>query len=457
MAGAAPPGPADRAALRRWFDAAITAVEPGAAVRRQLHVSGDRVIAGAVPRAFAWDARVVLIAAGKAAVGMATAIAGIFGPRLTHGMVARPQGDAGALLMPATFGDATTLAVFVAGHPVPDRGSQQAATAALAAVRGLGSRDLVVVGLSGGASALLAAPRPPLTLADKQATTAALVACGADISAINCVRRHLSLIKGGGLARAATPAHVLTLAMSDVPGDVWATIASGPTVPDPSTWAQALAVIERFDLGDRLPPAVLTLLHRGVAGAEAETAKPGDCDLPTAHHVLIATNADAVQAAQSAARVDGHDAVIWKAPLTGEAATCASILVDDLLTRRRAGWRGVLVAGGETTVRLGDAPGHGGRNQEFALAAARALHAAGSAADGITVLAAGSDGVDGPTDAAGAIVDQATVPRASALALDVDDHLRRHDAYPLFAALGDLVRTGPTGTNVMDLVIAIVG
>lgn len=437
--------PEPRAILAQCFAAGVAAVEPAAAVRRHLVREGDALVLGAERLALADVDRVVVIGAGKASAPMAQAVEELLGTRVRGGVVVVKHGHGVPL---------RAVRLHEAAHPVPDAAGEAGARALETAVAGLGPRDLVLAVISGGASALMPAPRAGLTLADLQAVTRLLLASGAPIADMNAVRKHVSRLAGGQLARRVAPARLWTLVLSDVVGDDLAAIASGPTVPDPTTFADVAAIVGRHGFADRLPPAVAALLARGVRGEEPETAKPGEACFARACTAIVGSNRLALTAAAEAARVLGVEPVVIDAPLTGEARTAAAAFCRRALTiAAGAGRPRLLLAGGEVTVTLGERPGRGGRAQEFALAAALAL--SGNA--GISVLAAGSDGSDGPTDAAGAFADGATCARAAARALDARDHLARHDAYPFLAALGDLHVTGPTRTNVMDLYLALVG
>jgi hydroxypyruvate reductase len=333
------------------------------------------------------------------------------------------------------------ITVLQSAHPVPDAAGEAAARRMLAAVQGLGPDDLVLALISGGASALLPLPAPGLTLADKQAVNRGLLACGANIAEMNCVRKHLSAIKGGRLAAAAAPARVVTLAISDVPGDDPAVIGSGPTVADPTTFADARAIVSRYAIA--VPPAVAAHL----AAAAAETPK----SLPRAEFRVIATPLMALRAAAEAARAAGLAPLILGDALQGESRELGTVLAAIAASVRRHGEPlaapALLLSGGETTVTLGAGPvGRGGRNSEFLLGLAVALDGAA----GIWALAGDTDGIDGSEDAAGALVTPDTLARARALGVDARALLAAHDSYTLFASLGDLIVTGPTLTNVND-------
>lgn len=339
------------------------------------------------------------------------------------------------------------IAVHEASHPLPDARGIAGAEAALRLAANADASDLVLCLLSGGASALWPAPPPGVTLEDLRTTTDALLRAGAPIRELNAVRKHLSRIAGGQLARAAYPARVLTLAISDVVGSPPDVIGSGPTVPDPTTYRDALEALARR--GVAVPPSVQTQLEAGAAGEHPETPKPGDPVFGRTEWHLVASVADALQGATEEATRLGYPAAIVTDRMEGEARQVGREIAG---LARSARPPAALLLGGETTVTVrGD--GYGGRNQELALAAAIALEGVPN----VLVAALGTDGTDGPTDAAGAVVDGATVARGRARGLDARNHLHRNDAYPFLEATGDLLLTGPTGTNVADLVLILVG
>ncbi len=379
--------------------------------------------------------RTVVVGVGKSAALMAAAVEEAWPDAALEGVVVTRYGHAVAT---------RRIAVIEAGHPVPDEASERGAARVLAAVRGLGAEDLVLALISGGGSALATLPAPGLTLADKQDVNRALLASGATIQEMNTVRKHLSAFKGGRLAAAAAPARLVTLAISDVPGDDPAVIASGPTVPDPSSFAEARAILARYGIAP--PPAVAARL----AAAEDETPKPGS--LPHAEFRLIATPAMALAAASAKARAAGLSPLILGDALEGEAREMGTVMAGIAASVATHGQPlappAVLLSGGEASVTIGAGPaGSGGRNTEFLLGLAVALQ--GRA--GVWAIAGDSDGIDGTEDAAGALIGPATLARARAAGLDARATLARHDSYTLFAALGDLVKTGPTLTNVNDI------
>lgn len=380
-----------------------------------------------------------MVGAGKAAARMADGVAAALPRTSLAGLLVAPSGPEHP---PAP------LRFLHGSHPLPDERSLAAGEALWQCLATAPADVPVLCLISGGASSLVVHPRPPLTLRDKLAVNELLLRCGAPIEEINTVRKHLSLIKGGGLLRAAGGRPVQTLALSDVVGDDPAVIGSGPAVPDPTTHADALAILARRGIMDRVPAAVLELLRRGTRGEVEETVKPGDPVAAAAPVAVIGRNDVALRAAAAAARRLGYEPVIEATPLVGDTTQAATAWAQRVRAQP-ADRRWCLLAGGETTVVVRGA-GRGGRNQEFALAAAPDL-----AGCPVAALSAGTDGIDGPTDAAGAFVDGRTIERARRAGLDWSAALRANDSYAFFAALGDLHRCGPTGTNVMDIKIAL--
>ncbi len=376
-----------------------------------------------------------VIGAGKASAAMAQAVERLLGRRVSGGFVNVPDGIATHL---------RRIQLQPCGHPIPDQRGVDGARRILKIAHAAGPRDLVIALISGGASAMLPAPAPPLTLEGKQELTKRLLASGATIHEMNTVRKHLSVIKGGQLAQAVFPATLLTLLISDVVGDNLEVIGSGPTVPDPSTIADAARVLERYDVP--LPAAVT--MH--------ETPKPGDPVFVRASELMIASNKQAIAAAAKQARELGYRAVVLSTTIEGETRDIASMharIAREILESGRPVRRpACLLSGGETTVTL-RGKGLGGRNQEFVLAAALAL---GSSAGPVTILSAGTDGIDGPTDAAGAMADSSTLPRASELGLDPRQFLDNNDSYRFFEPLNALLKTGPTGSNVADVRVLLI-
>ena len=414
------------------LSAALRAVDPDAVVRAHLQRSGNALQVGAQAYPRSENSRIFLVAFGKAAYPMAAAALSILGGNIDTGLILTKYGHAGPPL-------SDRIRILEAGHPVPDENGLTGAREMLGMVEDAGPEDLVLCLVSGGGSALLTAPVPSIDLAALRVLNERLLASGADIHAINTVRKHLSQVKGGRLAASAHPAQVVSLILSDVVGDDLDIIASGPTVPDPSTFADAVEILER----DRIP--VPEALRAGLLGEIPETPKPGDPVFDRVTNMLIGTNRIAAEAAFAEAGRLGFQPRLLTTRLTGEARKAGAELAAQAAEMPRgACW----IAGGETTVTLGDSPGLGGRNQELALAAVHRL----AGLEDTLLVALATDGGDGPTDAAGAVASNRTLARAANLGLDPDDFLERHDAYHFFEPLGDLIRTGPTRTNVNDLV-----
>jgi glycerate-2-kinase len=428
-----------REQLVRVYRAAIAAVEPASLIRARFLAGDTTLLRIGENRTTPVAARTWLIAAGKAAGPMARETSRILGRRLAGGFVALPHRARG--LPPA-------LRQFVAGHPLPNRRSLEAGKRAAAIAAGARRGELLIVLLSGGASSLLVFPAAGISLEDKAATNDLLLRSGATIGEINTVRKHLSRIKGGGLLRRGGAARVIGLILSDVIGGSPAVVGSGPTASDPTTFADALRVLARHRILDRVPRAVRRHLELGARGLRRETLKPGE---RSARNFVIGDNRLALQAAGKQAEKLGFGSQILTVSLRGGTERAARRYGAEV--RRRARAKSLcLLAGGETTVKV-RSKGSGGRNQHFALALAEEI----AGLRNVRCLIAGSDGRDGPTDAAGAFVDGTTVERARRLGLEPHAFLRNHDSHAFFAALGDLFRPGPTGTNVMDLEIAIIG
>jgi hydroxypyruvate reductase len=382
--------------------------------------------------------RVLVVGCGKASGAMAAALEAELADRIADGLVVVKDG----YLVPTR-----RVRLVEAGHPVPDPRGEAAARALRELVAGATVDDLVIVLISGGGSALAPSPAPPITLEEKRAVTRLLLGAGATINELNAVRKHLSLFKGGQLARAAAPARVVTLVLSDVIGDPLDVIASGPTAPDRSTFGDAVEVLQRRGVWEATPPAVRERLEAGVRGEVDETPKPGDPALARVEHRVIGNNALVTDAAVACATSLGYRPTLLTRALEGEARNVAR----DLVARAAAlAPPACLVAGGETTVTV-RGRGRGGRCQELALAAALAIEGRRH----LTVLAGGTDGTDGPTEAAGGLVDGDTVHRLTVASIDGRAALDANDANPALAASGDLLVSGPTCTNLLDLYIVL--
>ena len=435
------------ARFRPILQNALDAVDPGRAVAAALRLEGDTLHVGKQTVDLAKIRRILVLGAGKAGAPMAQAVEEVLGARIDSGRVVVKEGHGAPT---------RRIKLLEAGHPVPTQAGLDAGAELLALAQNAGKDDLVICLLSGGGSALLESLPAPLTLGQLQATTALLLASGATINELNTVRKHLSLIKGGRLAQAVAPARLITLVLSDVVGSPLDVIASGPTVADPGTWSDAWNIVQRYRLDGHLPAPVIAHLRAGLEGIIPDTPKAGDPVLDAAQTLVIGDNALAAAAAHAEAVRRGYNAAILTTFLEGEAGEIGRVAVA-LAREVQAHGRPVaapacMILGGETTVTLGDNPGKGGRNQEIALAAALAL----DGMEGIIVVALATDGSDGPTDSAGGVVNGTTAARARALGLDPYAALQRHDAYPLLDATNALLRTGPTRTNVNDLLFVFV-
>jgi glycerate 2-kinase len=421
-----------RRQARDIFKAALRAANPAEGVTRQL-----------AREDFGAYRHIYVIGAGKAGAAMARATERALGRRITRGLVNVKYGHTAAL---------RRIELNECGHPVPDQRGVEGARRIAEMAAGAGADDLVLCLISGGASALLPLPADGITLDEKQETTKLLLACGANIHEFNAVRKHISQIKGGQLARVAYPARVLALLLSDVIGDNLDVIGSGPTAPDASTFAQARAILEKYALFERVPASIRRRIERGERGEIRETPKPGDAIFARVRNVVTGSNRLAVDAATARAKKLGFHTLVLSTFIEGEtreiARMHAAIAKEIVNSGRPLRPPACLITGGETTVTLrGD--GLGGRNQEFVLAAAMDI----AGLPNVVVMSAGTDGSDGPTDAAGAIADGGTLARDPQAA----EFLARNDSYHYFEGLGDLVVTGPTNTNVMDVRLILVG
>lgn len=423
------------------FKAALRAVDPVEAILKHVKREGEGLLIGETRLELSKFDRILVVGAGKADAPMAQAVESLLGERVSDGIIVVKDGHGLPL---------QRVRVHEARHPVPDERGLRAAEEILSLVSGAGERDLVICLISGGGSALLVAPAEGVTLKDKQQVTQLLLACGASIHEINTVRKHLSRVKGGGLAHTTHPATLVSLILSDVVGDDLDTIASGPTVPDSTTFRQAEQILGRYGIWDQAPRSVRMYLEKGVKGEIPETPKLGDPSFQRGVWELVGTNLQALKAARKEAERMGYRTMILSGMIEGEtrevAKAHAAIAKEVLSSENPIAPPACVLSGGETTVTLkGD--GKGGRNTEFALASAMALEGV----ENVVVLSGGTDGTDGPTDAAGAMADGETVSQAREKGLDPVDYLRRNDAYTFFETLGGLVITGPTRTNVMDV------
>ena len=421
------------------FRAALRAADPEQAVLRHLRRDGDTLIAGKRRYRLNDFDRVQVIGAGKAGAAMARAVERIAGKKLSAGFVNIKDGDA-----PRT----RRVELNPSGHPVPDQRGFDGARRIASIARAATARDLLICVISGGASALMPSPADPLTLEEMQRTTGQLLACGATIHELNTIRKHVETLKGGQLARLASPARVIALILSDVVGDDLDVIGSGPTVGDTSTFADAAQIFKKY----RVVPAeaVAARIAAGIAGKIPETPRPEDAALRHVQNLIVGSNRQAIDAAAAKARELGYRTLILSTFIEGEtvdaAKTHAAIVKEILTSARPLRPPACVLSGGETTVTVRGA-GLGGRNQEFVLAAVIALEGFAP----FTILSAGTDGIDGPTDAAGAIATDQTIPCARAQRIDPREFLKHNDSYHFFERVNGLIKTGPTGTNVMDI------
>ncbi len=427
--------------------AGVAAADPARAIHRVVRRDGAWLEVDGALYDLSAIRRVLVVGAGKGSARMAAALEAILGDRIAAGAVTTKHGYVEPL---------QRVALIEAAHPLPDDAGMRGAARIADLAAGAAEGDLVFVVISGGGSALLPMPAPGITLEEKIAATDLLLRSGATITEVNAVRKHLSGIKGGQLARMAAPARVVTLILSDVLGNPLDAIASGPTVPDPTTFADALATIDRFALRAKVPASVQRHLDQGAAGSVPETPKPGDPIFARTQTVIVGDIRLAASAAVERAEALGYQTRLCATAVQGEARDVGGrfgSMVRDARQGALPGGVGLcLVMGGETTVSV-RGRGRGGRNQELALGAAGAI----AGLPQILVAAFGTDGTDGPTDAAGAVADGTTLSRARAVGLDPAVALRNNDCYPFFDGLGDLIVSGPTNTNVNDLWLGLVG
>ena len=433
-------------ALEDIFRAGLKAVDPERAVRRYVRCKGNRLFVGDCSYSLDRFKRILLIGAGKGTAPMAKALEDILGDWLNSGWIIVKYGHG----MPLK-----KTHIMEAGHPIPDEAGLRATEDLLKQAQGCTEEDLIICAFSGGGSALLPAPSPPIDLDQKQESTRLLLECGATINELNAMRKHLSRSKGGWLAKTAYPATLISLILSDVIGDPLDVIASGPTVPDESTYSDCMEIIERYDLTNRLPAGVVEYFKQGAAGMLPETPKVGDPVFSKVQNLIVGNNREALLAAREQAISLGYTTLVLSSQIEGEAREVAQVFAAIGKEIRQAGLPisppACLLAGGEPTVTI-QGSGKGGRNEELALAFAIAI----DGWDGISLLSAGTDGTDGPTDAAGAIVSGLTCSRARQANLNPQAFLSANDSNSFFESLGDLLITGPTRTNVADLICMIV-
>lgn len=435
-----------RGILIELVDGAIGSVSPYSAVRKWAKIDGGKLVVGGHELDLGEVDKVVAVGGGKACGGMALAVEQILGDRLTEGVVNIPVGA-----VPRT----RKIRFVEAGHPIPTESSVRGVKGMMSTLGGLSERDLAICLISGGGSALMSLPAGNLGLGDLQETTQLLLKSGATIYELNAVRKHLSAVKGGQMAKAAYPARMVSLIISDVVGDRLDTIASGPTVPDQTTYSDALSVLEKYNLTEKVPVGVLDHLKRGAEGKIPETPKAKEDYFRNAFCEIIASNRDALEAAERIGRSHGLNVHILTTTMQGEARKVGEHLSHVAREVCEAGRPiprpALLLSGGETTVTV-KGKGVGGRNQELALAAVRGI----ADLDNVTIASFSTDGIDGPTDAAGAVADGFTLQKAVQRGLDPSSYLKNNDSYHFFKELGDLLLTGPTKTNVMDVVAMLI-
>jgi hydroxypyruvate reductase len=433
------------------FSKALSAVDPSRILKDGIRIEKDYLrirIEEESERIFDFNAfnRIFLVGTGKASNSMAQAIEEIFGDRITRGLITTKYGHRLPL---------KKTEIIESGHPIPDQNSYDGARKIESLLKESGLNDLVIFLLSGGGSALLTLPADEIDLKEKQEMTQLLLDCGAEINEINTIRKHISQIKGGWLAKWAYPSTVIGFILSDVVGDQLDVIGSGPTIPDSSTFEEAWQILEKYDLLNEISSSIQKHLRLGKGGKVEETPKPGDVVFKKVYNVLIGSNILALRAAEKEASSLGFNTFILSSSIVGETREAArfhtAIAKEVISSGNPIQKPACILSGGETTVTK-EGNGLGGRNQEFALAGALEI----SGIERVVLLSGGTDGTDGPTDAAGAVADHTTVRKAESMGLDPKAYLKNNDAYPFFRSLGDLLITGPTHTNVMDVRIMLI-
>ena len=436
----------ERAEVLEVLKAALEAVDPGKLIKRHVRLEGDRLIIGERAYDLKDYKNIFVIGGGKASAALAQALEKILGERISAGIVNTKYGYTA---------ETEIIKINEAGHPLPDERGLRGVEEMRRLLSAATEDDLIICLLSGGGSALMPLPAPGIGLEEKAQVTDLLLRSGAAIEELNTVRKHLSAVKGGQLARLAYPAEVIALILSDVLGDPLETIASGPTVPDPTTFAEAQNILERYGLWERIPVAVREHILQGMAGEAPETPKPGDPCFAHVYNLIIGNNRLAVQAALEKAEELGFNTMLLSTFLEGEAREVGKVLAALAKEVVHSGnpipKKALIVAGGETTVTV-RGQGRGGRNQELALSAAISI----AGLDGVAIAALATDGTDGPTDGAGGLVDGYTLKRARGKGLNPIEYLGNNDSYNLLRRTGDLIITGPTNTNVNDLMLVAI-
>lgn len=435
-----------RALALKSIEAAVNAADPKRIIASRVSLKNSVLHVNGCSFDLRKFKRIYVIGGGKASGSMAEALERILGERITDGLVNVPRGSKHRTRI---------VKLHEASHPIPDEAGVKGASRMLEIAEQAGEDDLIICLISGGGSSLMPMPCEGITIDDKRRITEDLLKCGATINEINTVRKHVSRFKGGWLAKKAYPATILNLVLSDVLGDPLDSIASGPTVPDPTTFSDAINVLKKYGLWDGAPPSIRNVLLDGEKGLMPETPKPGDVAFMKVHNFIIGNNRLACSAACEALKLEGLNALLLTSMLEGEArhvgTALASIAREIHASQNPIKRPAGIVAGGETTVTV-IGKGLGGRNQEIALAAALKI----SGLDGVVVASLSTDGIDGPTDAAGALADGRTLIKANAIGLSPWEFLADNDSYGFFSKLDDLILTGPTGTNVNDVSVIVV-
>jgi glycerate-2-kinase len=430
------------------IEALLDEVDPKKVVKSHVRLANETLIVGEKSFDLSSFNNILVVGGGKASGFMAEALEEILGDRIKRGLIVVPKGTSGKYKTKRT-------AFHEASHPIPDNSSVEGARKIVNLVSHAKENDLVICLISGGGSSLMALPRTGILLEDKQKVTDLLLKCGATINEINTVRKHISAFKGGQLAKTAYPATILGLLLSDVLGDPLDVIASGPTVPDSSTFEEAVKILKSYDLWEKIPGSIKKVLLEGEKGLIDETPKKGDPIFEKVHNVVIGNNRLACQATIKAMKKSGLNTMFLSSFLEGEArevGTALAALVKEVLASGNPLPPPVgIVVGGETTVTV-TGRGKGGRNQELALAAALRIEGL----DKVVIASISTDGVDGPTDAAGALVDGETMRHSKGLGLEAGMFIKNNDSYDFFSRVGGLIYTGPTGTNVNDITMIIV-
>lgn len=428
----------------------LEAVNPFNAVNRVLRLHQNRIVIDLDrSNTLSYDLkkyeRIIVVGMGKATALMAKAVDEILGSRINDGCVVVKYGYTA---------DLKAIRILEAGHPLPDENGLNGAREIARLVEAAGEKDLIIFLISGGGSALLPLPADGVGFDEKQSMTKQLLECGADIKEVNTIRKHISKVKGGQLARLAYPATIVSLILSDVVGDRLDTIASGPTVPDNTTFKEAFEIIRKYNLTDKIPASIRNRIESGVKGNIEDTPKFGDRIFEKTHNLIIGSNLIALEAIEKKARTLGYHTLILSSSIEGEAREVAKVLAAIALEIRSSKHPiqppACIVSGGETTVTI-KGKGKGGRNQELCLGAATAL----AGTDNVVLLSAGTDGTDGPTDAAGGVIDGRTVEKAKKAGINPYEALNNNDSYNFLQGVGDLLVTGPTNTNVMDVQIIL--